>query len=29
MALIALGYPAEKDLISERKGTDEVILCEL
>ena len=29
MALIALGYPAEKNLISERKGTEEVILCEL
>jgi nitroreductase len=29
MALIALGYPAEKDLISERKGIDQVILCEL
>jgi nitroreductase len=29
MALIALGYLAEKDLISERKGIDQVILCEL
>jgi hypothetical protein len=29
MALIALGYPDEKDLISERKRPEEVILFEL
>jgi hypothetical protein len=29
MALIALGYTAEKDMISEKKGIDQVILCEL
>jgi nitroreductase len=29
MALIALGYPAEKNLQAERKGTEVVVLCEL
>ncbi len=29
MALIALGYPAEENAVSERKKTEEVILCEL
>jgi nitroreductase len=29
MALIALGYPAEKNVVSERIKTEEVILCEL